>query len=367
MTVLVANPSTDLYGADRMALETVAALRENGVDVLATVPVDGPLVGKLEELGARVVVLPVPVLRRGYLSPLGILHILWETLRVLPACVRLARRSDVVYVNTVTIPPWILAGRLARRPVVAHVHELEAGAGRVVRAGLVGPLRFARHVVANSAATKEFLARAGCRSRLIYNGVAPPARPIAPVAAAAPELVRLGYVGRLSHRKGTDVAIDAVALLAERGIPVRLEITGGVFPGNEAFEAELRERVRGLDVRFTGFTDDVWAVYERADIVVVPSRLEPFGLVAVEAQLAGRPVVSSDTEGLVEAVAGGGTGLVVPAGDPAALADGVVRLLKDWPLALEFARRGRERAIGMFSLAGYRRAIVDLLTEASKR
>lgn len=367
MIALVANPSTDLYGADRMALETVAALRENGVDVVVTVPVSGPLVPKLEELGARVVVRSVPVLRRGYLSPLGILRILWETLVALPACVRLARRSDVVYVNTVTIPLWILAGRLARRPVVAHVHELEAGAGRLIRAGLVKPLRLARQVIANSAATKEFLAGAGCPSRLIYNGVASQPRPIAAVAGTAPEPVRLGYVGRISHRKGTDVAIDAVALLAERGIPVRLQIAGSVFPGNEAFEAELRDRVRGLDVTFTGFTNDVWAAYERADIVLVPSRLEPFGLVAVEAQLAGRPVISSDTEGLVEAVADGETGLAVTAGDPAALADGVVRLLKDWPLAVEFARRGGERAIAMFSPAGYRRAIVDLLTEASKQ
>ncbi|WP_163511505.1 glycosyltransferase family 4 protein [Fodinicola acaciae] len=367
MTVLVANPSTDLYGADRMALETVAALRENGVDVVVTTPVAGPLREKLAELGVPVVVRPVPVLRRGCLSATGILRILWETLVALPSCVRLARRSDVVYVNTVTIPSWIIAARLARRPVVAHVHELEASAGRIVRAGLVKPLLLARHVIANSAATKEFLARSGCRSRLVYNGVAEPPRPIAEISTTAPDPVRLGYVGRLSHRKGTDVAIDAVALLAERGIPARLDIIGSVFPGNEAFEAELRARARDLDVTFGGFSNDVWSAYERADIVLVPSRLEPFGLVAVEAQLAGRPVLSSDAEGLVEAVAAGETGVAVPAGNAAALADAVVRLLKDWPRAVQFAQRGKERAIAMFSPAGYRRAIVDLLTEASKR
>lgn len=371
--VLVANPSTDLYGADRMAIETVAALRDRGLEVVVTVPADGPLTSRVRELGAEVVVLPVPVLRRGYLSAGGILRIVRETAVVLPACIRLVRRvkPSVVYVNTVTIPIWVLAGRLAGRPVVGHVHELEAGVGRLVRLGLTGPLKAARHVIANSAATKDFLSagsrRLARRTTLIYNGVPGPTRPLADLPAKPSSPLRLVYVGRLSDRKGTDTAIEALALLVERGIPATLELIGGVFPGNESFQDSLRVlvRERGLTgaVIFAGFTDDVWAAYERADVVVVPSRLEPFGLVAVEAQLAVRPVVSSDAQGLVEAVAAGETGVVVPADNPAALADALAGVVKDWPRAKEMAQRGRERAIRLFSTEGYRRTIADLLTE----
>ncbi|WP_279581125.1 glycosyltransferase family 4 protein [Fodinicola feengrottensis] len=360
-----------------MAIETVAALCERGIEVVVTVPADGPLSDRVRELGARVVVLPVPVLRRGYLSAGGILRILRESAVALPACVRLVRKvkPSVVYVNTVTIPIWVLAGRVAGRPVIGHVHELEAGVGRLVRLGLTGPLWAARKVIANSAATKDFLSagsrRLARRTVLIYNGVPGPPRPLKDLPASPSTPLGLLYVGRLSERKGTDVAIDALSLLVERGIPATLELVGSVFPGNEAFEAALRDRVRdrGLSdaVTFAGFTDDVWGAYERADIVVVPSRLEPFGLVAVEAQLAVRPVVSSDAQGLVEAVAAGETGLVVPAGDPAALADAVTGLVKDWPRAREMAQQGQERAVRLFSPDGYRAAIAELLTEGPQR
>jgi glycosyltransferase involved in cell wall biosynthesis len=148
--------------------------------------------------------------------------------------------------------------------------------------------------------------------------------------------LRVLYVGRLSARKGVDVLLDAAALAVLRGTDVRLELVGAVFPGYEDFERSLHARAATAPlegrVRFAGFEPDVWGVAAHADVWVVPSRAdEPFGNTAVEAVLAGRPLVASRTSGLLEAAADYGSTVLVAPGDPEALADALVSLDRRWP------------------------------------
>jgi glycosyltransferase involved in cell wall biosynthesis len=363
--VLVAHPSPDLYGSDRMLLESVEGLRAAGWRVVVTVPIDGPLVAELDRREVEVEVLDVPVLRRAVLTPVGQARAVLRGVRAVPAMRRLLRRHrpDIIYVNTVTIPIWLLL-RLTGRPVLAHVHEAEQALPRVVRTALALPLLLASSVVVNSRATAEVVRSAvpslGRRFRLIHNGVPGPARPI--LLAARPAVpARLVVVGRLSRRKGCDVALDAVVLLRQYGHEVVLDFVGSVFPGYEWYEAELRDRVAGLGlqeaVRFRGFLSPAWPAYADADIAVVPSFGESFGNAAAEGQLAGRPVVVSGVQGLLEIVDDGATGIVVPAGDPHALADGIAGLLEDWDKARELAAAGRAEAERRFGTARYRREI----------
>jgi glycosyltransferase involved in cell wall biosynthesis len=84
-------------------------------------------------------------------------------------------------------------------------------------------------------------------------------------------------------------------------------------------------------VFFAGHIDD-WtlrALYRVADVTVVPSKFEPFGIVALEAMAAHCPLVTTTTGGLNEIVDDGGTGLKVPTGDPNALAGAVLRIVRD--------------------------------------
>ena len=90
-------------------------------------------------------------------------------------------------------------------------------------------------------------------------------------------------------------------------------------------------------------------VYERAEIVVVPSFGEGFGMVALEAMERGRAVIASDVGGLPEIVAAGETGLVVPCGDPTRLAEAIVELALDPARATGLGAAGRERAVSAFS------------------
>ena len=157
--ILLAHPSAQLYGSDRMALESATAFVEAGWDVLVVVDSDGPLRPALESAGARVAVVPMPVLRKKLMSVPGALRFAAQMIgaaRRLGGVIR-EFRPDVMYVNTVTIPLWLLLGRTHRCHVVCHVHEAEEGLARVVRVALTAPLTLAHLVIANSGVTKDLL------------------------------------------------------------------------------------------------------------------------------------------------------------------------------------------------------------------
>ncbi len=365
--VLLAHPSSDLYGSDRVALETAAAIAAAGGRVLATLGSAGPLQDRLARVGAEVVVTPAPVLRKSLMSAAGTARHLAEVVRTTPAMVRLLRRfrPDVVYVSTVTVPWWIVLARLSGARVVVHVHEAEDALPRPVRTALAAPLALAHDVLANSEASRGLLLGdlplLRRRTRVLHNGVPGPAR-AEPPRAELTGPVRLVVIGRVSPRKGTDTAVAAVREIVERGVEVTLDVVGGVVPGNERFEAELRERAErdGVAdrVRWRGVLPDVWPVLAAADVALVPSWVESFGNAAVEAMLAARPVVAGTARGLCEIVRSGENGLLVPPGDAVALADAVTSLVADWPAARARAVAAREEALRRFSVDRYRTEVV---------
>jgi glycosyltransferase involved in cell wall biosynthesis len=113
-------------------------------------------------------------------------------------------------------------------------------------------------------------------------------------------------------------------------------------------------------VTFLGRVSPIAAVYERNAVAVVPSRGEGFGMVALEAAERGRPAIVSAVGGLPEIVADGETGTVVPAGDPGALAEAIVRLVRDPARAAAYGAAARERALTRFSAAATADATGDL-------
>jgi len=172
--------------------------------------------------------------------------------------------------------------------------------------------------------------RAAARARLALDG-----RPV------------LLWVGRVAPIKGLDTLLDAVARLSTSAGPARLLIVGGDAdePMSE-HEVFLRRRIERLGLRdsvcFVGpQPQDVLPVYyAAADVTVLPSYYESFGMVALEAMACGSPVIASRVGGLVTTVRDGVTGFLVPDGDVEALAERIAALVADPDLRWRVGREG---------------------------
>jgi glycosyltransferase involved in cell wall biosynthesis len=375
-TVLVANPGSDLYGSDRMMLESVRGLVGAGWRVVVTVPGDGPLVAEVKRLGADVVICRTATVRKSALRPRGAVRLLREVLgAVRPAWSLLRRtRPDVLYISTVTAPLWFALARCRGIPVVCHVHEAEASVHRWVLRALYAPVLASTRVIINSTFALSVLGgtyrRLAARATVVANAVTgPPDGPADARDDPAPP-VRLLYVGRLSERKGPHVVIAALTVLRTAGIPARLVLVGDVFPGYEPYYRRLRDDVARSDltgeVEFVGFQPDAWRYRADADIVLVPSVAdESFGNTAVEAALAARPAVVSDIAGLREATAGFGATLRVPPSDPVAVADAVREIVADWPRYCSLAAADGETAALRHRPDRYGRAVEEIIRSAA--
>ncbi|MBY3989431.1 glycosyltransferase [Rhodococcus fascians] len=372
--VLVAHPSPDLYGSDLQLLESISAITsKTGRPVVVVLPKPGPLVGQLESRGASVRIIPFPTLRRSVMTAYGLPRFCAAFVKSLVDVSRVITDIDpsVIYVNTVTIPEWAIAARIRRVPSLCHVHEAISDFPKPVRIVLASQLLFSARVVVNSAASLQAIIdeapSVSDRSEIIYNGVSGPnSKPIFNASWHVQHRpIRLVMVGRISPRKGTDVAIAALRLVRDKGYNARLTICGTVFDGYEWYEAQLQKLLKEEElsefVSFRGYINPTWQVLNESDIVLVPSRLEPFGNTAVEAQLSGKPLIASQIQGLAEIVQHDQTGLHAIPGDEHDLARQIIKLIQNPVLADELAAAGWDSATCRFGVERYQVAIAGVI------
>ena len=357
-----------LGGAELCLLDVAAHLRERSTVALMA---EGPFRARLEARGVRTVVLEEAaslqqVKRESRVPGPGAVGAVFGAAR---AVSRLARDYDVVYANSQkAFIVACVAAAFARKPVLWHLHDiLDPTVFSRINIGVDVFLanHVASRVIANSQATaRALVARGGTRARVsvIYNGLDPAI--VAAVTDAEAAALRaslglgagpvLGLFGRIAPWKGQDVAIRAMALLADRP-NVQLLIVGDALFGEESYAAEMRALVAqlGLEsrVRFLGFRSDVPVLMRAVDVLVHTSTApEPFGRVIAEGMLAERPVVATAGGGASEIVQAGVTAWQVPPNDPAALAAAIRDVLADPPRARAVALAGKTDALARFTL-----------------
>jgi glycosyltransferase involved in cell wall biosynthesis len=227
------------------------------------------------------------------------------------------------------------AARMAGVPVVVAGRRNETRLNASTPSSLALDMltaRMADQVVVNATA----LARdAGTALRLparkltvIYNGLPQEAFDPRRSEEIDTELPVVACVARLSPEKGHRFLIDAAQLLRSRGRPCTLVLAGD---GPERARLEQQASTLSVDARFLGTRMDGARLLARADVVVLPSLTEGLSNAVMEAMAAGRPILATAVGGNPELL--DGRGLLVPAGDPVALADGLARLLDDPGLA----------------------------------
>jgi len=262
-------------------------------------------------------------------------------------------RPDLVHSHT-DIPDFCvsLTRRLRAFPIARTIHNTELWASRPAMGGLTERgIRDDLVIGVSDAARAAYLrlrARHGLQASPHLSVIRNPV-PHADTAGAwtreglltrtgaDADRLQLGLVGRLEHQKGVDLLLDALARLddgARRKVHLTIVGDGGERVGLEAM-------ARGLPVSFLGYQPDAARIIPAFDLLVVPSRFEGMGLVAVEAIRAGTPPLISDAEGLRESLPADWP-LVFPNGRVDALRSALLGLIASPPDRKDLIRRAED-------------------------
>jgi len=379
--VMFVSASARLGGAERSLLELARAVGRDRFEPGAIVGGPGELTDSLRDAGLEVDVVEMPRITRttdpvkiaGYIATVTRLS------RTIAGILR-SRKTDIVHANGILSHIYAGEGaRQAKRPCVWHARDM-------IR---LGPLagheqRNATAVVAISEAVRAHLLREGTpgdKVRVVMNGVdlapfeeQPPGTGASAREAARSELgldqgaFVAGSAGAFVPWKRHEDFVRAFAALAEgevvaaardgtvevaKLLPSRAVLFGDdLFGENGRYAFELRklaDELLGARFLFTGWRPDVPRMLPALDVFVSPSDGEPFGRVIVEAMAAGVPVIATDSGGKSEIVEDGVTGIIVPQGDVAALAEAMESLMRDPPRRAALGEAARARAHSDFS------------------
>jgi len=380
LRVAVLDHTAELGGAELALLRTCAALDPARVEVSVVLFADGPLADRLRAGGVAVHVVPLDARIAGTdraaagRSALGAARSAAAALPFVARLTGLLRdlRPDVVHTTSLKADLLGLpAAALVRRPLVWHVHDRIAAdylPAPLARALRLLARRGPRHVVVNSQATARTLLPLPRGWTLAYPGLAPEQVAADPAARPAPDRPVIGLVGRVSPTKGQREFVEACALLARRYPAARFRVVGAALFAEAGYEAEVRTLADRLGLAgrltWTGWVADPVAEVDALSVLVHASPVpEPFGQVVAEGMARGVPVVATAGGGVDElARAADGTErcLVVPPGDPAALADAVARVLDRPQEAAARAERAWKDVQAEFAVA----ATAERLTAA---
>jgi glycosyltransferase involved in cell wall biosynthesis len=232
------------------------------------------------------------------------------------------------------------AARLAGIPIVWHMHGfIPSRLANGVAALLANRVAAVSRGMLDYFQTPRFLARKFC---VIHNGLETFPEP-SPAATGVPIVLA---VGTLHPRKGYETLIRAFKQVIAQLPEAECHIIGGEFgDGSHARELRALAQSEGVAhrVRFRGYSAEAAAEMERCAILAIPSRVEAFGMVAIEAMAAGKPVVATRTGGLKDIVKHGETGFLVEEGDADGMGRCLAELLQEPARAARMGQAGRER------------------------
>jgi glycosyltransferase involved in cell wall biosynthesis len=360
-----------ILGAGVSILRAAEHLRPHGWTSSGWFPGPGPLVAQSDEVidSCAYATKPIAVSLRGWRRDPGIVRRLRRTPAYLSAFRRWLTETapDVVHVNSLLMLPEASVARRLGVPIVLQVHEApQRGRKRDLT------FRWAASVsdvlIGVSRPVSEMLAEHAGRTPVmtIHNGV--------PRVEARPppegEFI-VGTVGHVSRTKGTDVFLTAVALALEQRPNLRFEHIGPTRPwGDDEYENKVHATARSPQLqgslRMLGHRP-VRDALARWSLFVSPSRQEGFPLGTLEAMAVGLPVIATEVGGVPEQIVHLDSGVLVPAEDPAALANWIVRLHDDEDLRRRLGIMGRRRVRARFTLEAQARDLDEAYRIALER
>ncbi|NYS32766.1 glycosyltransferase family 4 protein [Streptococcus danieliae] len=368
--ILYLHAGAEMYGADKVLLELIKRLDQTEFEAHVILPNDGVLVEALRQAGAKVEVIPYPILRRKYFNPRGIFDYATSYRKFSKQLAEYAKKHqiDLIHNNTTAVLEGIYLKKKLGLPLIWHVHEIIVKPkqisdfinylmGRYADKIVTVSQAVANHVLASSAITPE-------QVQVIYNGVdnsiyqPMDATNIREHFGIAKDQTVIGMIGRVNAWKGQGDFLEAVLPLLQED-PKRLAfLAGSAFEGEEWRVQELDEAIvqsgYANQIKRIDYYDRPQELYNLFDLFVLPStNPDPLPTVVLEAMASGKPVIGYRHGGVCEMVAEGENGLLAQPGNPALLSEAMKELLENPEKLQAFGQASLQRQLEHFSLQSY--------------
>jgi len=377
--ILFIHQSAELYGSDRTLLLLIKNLDKSKFYPIVILPNEGPLKKELESESIIVVIAPVLKLYRKMFTPKKLVGFLKDFKKGFSVLRKLNEeyKFEIIYSNTLAVLLGFFFAKKNNIKHLWHVHEIIESPNliRKIFSSLIAS-KVNNAVIFNSNATSAFW-RKGLnktyRSEIVWNGLEVLNEKLSEnkkielkrelFHSNNTELI-IGLVGRISSWKGQKILLNAFELIPKKNI--KLVFVGSPPPNQDVFLQELNRSIvsKGLQnetliIPFQENINDVWQIIDIA--VVASTDPEPFGLVAVEAMLASKPVVAANHGGLTEIVVNNETGILFEPNNIESLSNALRILIESEELRISFGKKGFDRAVKNFTVDIYSNNIQKIL------
>ena len=366
--ILYVNHTGNVSGAERVLVSMLRAVDRTRYEPFVSCPADGDLQRLVEQESIKCLTIP-SIHARFTLRPGRLLRYGSSLCTALGAIRKTIREIDPDIVHANTLRAGIsatLATIGTNRTVIWHVHDILPRHPISTAIRLLAYVSERTRIIAvSNAAARAFSGAFSFKNRVrtIYNGTDlgrfPLKRrgvsPFRREAGIPEEAFLVCSVGQICARKGLLELLDAFSRIHTRSPQMHFALVGSVvFQHEEKYreELELAADASGIAARvhFTGERRDVPAVLQAADLLVLNSTDEPFGLVLIEAMSSGTPVLATRVGGIPEIVRDSENGWLVERGDTAHLASKLLELSRNDDMLAQAARVGHEVTCQNFTL-----------------
>ena len=365
INILFIHQSAELYGSDKTLLLLLKHIDKTRFYPVVVLPNEGPLKSELDKENIKVVIAPVLKVYRKMFTPQNILKFVKDIKKGVDALDILNKHHhfDIVYSNTLAVLLGIIYAKKRKIKHLWHVHEIIVHPKVIASIFPKILMRYSNLVICNSNATQNNLTvripELKSKTKVIYNGME-----LNSENKAVAQKTDFGFnetdiiitlVGRISRLKGHKLLLDVFTNHLIKNENIKLLFVGSPVEGQEQYLDEIQNSINRnklqTKVKILPFLNDLNGIWSITDIAIMPStEAESFGLVAVEAMLAKKPVVGSNLGGLSEIIINNETGLLFDPNSKEALLEALFKLIESPSLRSEFGEKGYERAIKEFSI-----------------
>lgn len=384
--ILFIHQSAELYGSDKTLLLLLKYLDKAKFYPVVILPNDGPLKNELEKVNIEVHIAPVLKLYRKMFSPKNLITFFSDIKKGVTISNELHKKYhfDIVYSNTLAVLLGLFFVRKTKIKHIWHVHEIIESPSVFKKAFMkILSLKATSSIIYNSIATKTFWeTNHAIRKKgvVVWNGVENNDLSISDneidnlrkqLFNATQNKIIIGLVGRISRWKGQQILLDSFEEIFKTYQNIKLVYIGSPPPNQEVFLEQLNlqiaEKKLSDKVTILSFRKDISTIWHCIDVAVVPStEPEPFGLVAIEAMFAKKPVIGSNHGGLTEIIINNETGFLVEPNNQKQLSEALNELIKNQELREQFGNAGYQRAVNEFSIDKYVSSIENLFDKILK-